>query len=82
MSEMLLDLVDIFNISTCFCIAFHCIKYSAKIEQTHFSLDFLKVTVIEYNLYIAQGLSEKVTFSNVNKKFQPEEMEWSRTNCL
>lgn len=34
----------------------------------------LKLTVIEYNACIAQGLREKHTFQNMNKQFQPEEM--------
>lgn len=71
---MSLDSADIFNIYIYFCVAFHCIKCSTKIEQAHFSLAFLKVTVIEHNACIAQGLWEKVTFWNVNKQFQLEEM--------
>lgn len=62
MSEMSLDSDDIFNIYIYFCVAFHCIKSSAKIDRTHSCLDFLNVTVIEYNACIAQGLWEKVTF--------------------
>lgn len=53
MSEMSLDSSDIFNIYIYFCIALISIKSSINREQICFSLAFLKVAVIEYNVYVA-----------------------------